>query len=276
MPTLDMWRVGAGRVGRVDRVAHLGEHERALVDLARIGASGGFSSAVTAKRPERSTRSSRPREQWPGQRAAAARPDRARRIGSWLRRRRGHAARCVAHELSQAERPLRRLSTGFCTSRILPCRHPLRALPGLHPDARHLRLHLAMAVGAHAAAGPVAEVLRAVHRAGHAGRGERALAAHLAIEQQPLHPRARGRRPDARAAHGRASARLAPEQQQGLEALIEGFELAGMAHGPEADGVHGSASRARQRSRRVVPHPHPALPPPRGRESAPRRGGRGV
>ena len=38
----------------------------------------------------------------------------------------------------------------------------------------------------HAAAGAVAQLLRAVHRAGHAGRGEHALAAHPAVEQQAL------------------------------------------------------------------------------------------
>ena len=56
----------------------------------------------------------------------------------------------------------------------------------LHPDAAHLRLDLAMAVGAHAAAGPVAQGLRAIHRAGHAGRAQHALAAHLAVEQRAL------------------------------------------------------------------------------------------
>ena len=61
-----------------------------------------------------------------------------------------------------------------------------RALDRLHPDAAHLGLHLAVAVGAHAAARPVAQRLRAVHRARHAGRVQHALAAHLAAEDRLL------------------------------------------------------------------------------------------
>ena len=43
-----------------------------------------------------------------------------------------------------------------------------------------------MAVGTHAAARPVAELFRAVHRAREAGRVQHALAAHLAAEDRLL------------------------------------------------------------------------------------------
>src|SRR4029077_2091695 len=54
----------------------------------------------------------------------------------------------------------------------------------LVPHALHVRLYLAVAVGAHSAAGTVAQVLRAVHGTGHAGRTEDALPAHTAIEEE--------------------------------------------------------------------------------------------
>ena len=68
----------------------------------------------------------------------------------------------------------------------LPVLHARRTLKGVHPDAHHVRLHLAESSGAHAAAGAVAQILGAVHGAGHAGRRKHALAAHLAVEQQAL------------------------------------------------------------------------------------------
>ena len=67
-----------------------------------------------------------------------------------------------------------------------PQRQPLGALDRLEPDAPHLGLDLAVAVRAHAAAGTVAERLRARHRAGHAGRVQHALAAHLATPDRLL------------------------------------------------------------------------------------------
>src|SRR5438270_12476424 len=64
---------------------------------------------------------------------------------------------------------------------IAPQRHPARALPGLDPDAGPVGEDLAGAVGANAAAGPVAQVLGAAHGAAESGRVEDALAAHPAI-----------------------------------------------------------------------------------------------
>src|SRR5439155_9003335 len=62
---------------------------------------------------------------------------------------------------------------------MAPERQPGRSLDRLQPDAAHLRLDLAVAVRAHAPAGTVAQLLRAVHRTGHPGRVEDALAAHV-------------------------------------------------------------------------------------------------
>src|SRR4029078_4613322 len=55
-----------------------------------------------------------------------------------------------------------------------------RALESLDPDAAPLPGHLAPAVRADAAAGAIAEFLRAAHRAHVTGDGQRALTAHPA------------------------------------------------------------------------------------------------
>ena len=62
------------------------------------------------------------------------------------------------------------------------CAHHLAAFERLHPDARHFRNHFAVAVGAHATAGAVAQIFGAVHGAGHACAVQDTLAAHLAIK----------------------------------------------------------------------------------------------
>src|ERR1700716_1941441 len=64
---------------------------------------------------------------------------------------------------------------------ILEDGQPPRALPGLDPDATLVRVHLAVAVGAHPTAGTVAEILGAAHRAAQAGRVQDALSTHAAI-----------------------------------------------------------------------------------------------
>src|SRR6266566_1728812 len=61
-----------------------------------------------------------------------------------------------------------------------------RALDGLQPDAAHLGLDLAVAVRPDAAARPVPQRLRTVHRARHARGMQHALAAHLAAEDRLL------------------------------------------------------------------------------------------
>ena len=101
-----------------------------------------------------------------------------------------------------------------------------------------------MPVLAHAAARAVAQGLGAVHRARHAGGGEGALPAHLAVEQQAL-----GRLLEA----GERLLQLlvadpAPQRMQRdqrlLERAIERVEPLGMAHRPETDGIHLTASQS--------------------------------
>src|SRR5262249_13023454 len=102
---------------------------------------------------------------------------------------------------------------------------------------------LAMPIGADAAARAVAHLLRAVHRAGHAGVAQAALTAHPAIEEEPLHrpldPRHRLLQTlVAEAAHERI------ERHHGaLEALVTSAEAARMARRPQAHAVHRSSSR---------------------------------
>jgi hypothetical protein len=62
----------------------------------------------------------------------------------------------------------------------------LGSVIGLDPDAHHFRLYFTAIVRAHAAAWPIAQRLRTVHGAGHAGGTQHALAAHAAVEQQSL------------------------------------------------------------------------------------------
>src|SRR5439155_18823874 len=61
-----------------------------------------------------------------------------------------------------------------------------RALDGVHPDAAHLRINLAVTVRSHPTARPVAQLLRALHRARESGRVQHALAAHVAAEDRLL------------------------------------------------------------------------------------------
>ncbi len=62
----------------------------------------------------------------------------------------------------------------------------LGSLPSLDPNTRHLGDDLAVAVLAHSAAWPIAQVLRASHRAGHPAAVQHALAAHAAVEEWDL------------------------------------------------------------------------------------------
>lgn len=64
-------------------------------------------------------------------------------------------------------------------------RHLERVFISNDLDAAHCRFNLAVAVGAHATARAVAQVLRTFHRARHAGRMQDALAA-VATAEKPL------------------------------------------------------------------------------------------
>src|SRR6202011_820362 len=78
--------------------------------------------------------------------------------------------------------PFRSLPQG-----VHPAGNPRTAGHRVSPHALHFRAHFAVAVGAHAAARAVAQVLRTVHGARHARGAQDALAAHPTVEQQPLH-----------------------------------------------------------------------------------------
>src|SRR5436190_18400921 len=69
---------------------------------------------------------------------------------------------------------------------IAPDRHLARPLPRLDPDARPVRIDLAVPVLQHAPAGTAPEVLRAPHRVRHPGRVQDALPAHAAVEDRLL------------------------------------------------------------------------------------------
>src|SRR6266550_2140743 len=69
---------------------------------------------------------------------------------------------------------------------ILEDRHAPRALPGFDPDAALVGIHLAVAVGAHATAGAVTQILGAAHRAAEAGRMQDALSTHAAVPHRFL------------------------------------------------------------------------------------------
>src|SRR2546428_6814883 len=69
---------------------------------------------------------------------------------------------------------------------ILEDGEPSRALPGVDPDTSLVGVHLAVAVGADAAARPIAKILGAAHRAAQAGRVQDALAAHPAVPDRFL------------------------------------------------------------------------------------------
>src|SRR6266567_7148482 len=134
---------------------------------------------------------------------------------------------------------------------VPPAPHPLAAVPCLDPDAAHARLHLAESIGTNAAAGAVAHGLGAVHRAGHSGIAERALAAHLAIEQHAL-DRAldRGNRPLQALVADPAQEGIEGDQRP-LEAFIEGLEAARVARRPEAHLIHRSQTAAGAAAARI-------------------------
>ena len=179
MPTLDMWTC-APEASTALIASHTSDSTTARSYTSRGSARSGGLSSVTANRPARSTRSSRPRDECPGRGGSGS-------AGSTSRRSSGRSS-----EAARAPPPARRSCPcgddrrAAASDDPVALAHPARAFPGLHPDTAHLRLDLAMPVGAHPAAGAVAHLLGTVHRAGHAGRAEHALAAHLAVEQQAL------------------------------------------------------------------------------------------
>ena len=122
--------------------------------------------------------------------------------------------------------------------------HQLRTRKGFHPYTAHFRFHLAIAVAAHAAAGPVAQGFRTVHRADHAGRTERTEPAHLGIEKKALdHFFDSGRRPFEAPVADLLKQRM-QEQEHGLEAVIEALEKPGMPGRPATNLVNSLSPNA--------------------------------
>src|SRR5271170_5564560 len=107
------------------------------------------------------------------------------------------------------------------------------AFVGLDPYARHVGIDLAAAVGAHAPARSVAKRLRAIHRAGHPGRGKEAVSAHSAIEERALDVAlGKGHRAfDARVAEPGDERR--DRQEELLDGVIDALKQSGVAHAPE-------------------------------------------
>ena len=216
--------VRAAAVGGVDGVDIAVEHSCALVHILRIGRVrrrelGGDREAAGAQHALEA-----PRRSMPGQdrqrvarnrfvlesHGAAFGLPRFAGAGAGVGRRRGLGVP-LAHHPQPRGAALQALVDRelHLAHRLDAARNALTASIGLDPHAAHLRLDLAIAVGAHAAARAVAQGLRAVHRARHAGRAEHALAAHAAVEQRALDGLLDGRhRPlDALIAERRGTAR---------------------------------------------------------------------
>ena len=136
------------------------------------------------------------------------------------------------------ETPVDRVLHGL--QRLKSGRDAARAGDRLHPDAAHLRAYLAVTVGAHAAAGAVAQVLGAVHRAGHARGAQDALSAHAAVKERALHAALESGHRALQTRIADAPPQGVQRDQHGLEAAVEGREPARVADGPFACGVHGA------------------------------------
>jgi hypothetical protein len=190
--------VGARGVDGVDAVNPAVKDRRAFVDFMRVGAvgrvefggDGEFAAAQDTLQSAARGVSRQGFEQAPGSsgwcRSGFTFGSRLTGVCLWRQRR----ARLRRWRSRAARTRFRAATDRRASGRRGSCRGPdilLGTGPGLHPDAGHVRFDLAMAIGADAAAGAVAQLLRAVHRARHAGRGQHALAAHPAIEQEALY-----------------------------------------------------------------------------------------
>ena len=183
-----------------------------------------------------------------------------------VRERGGHHPRASAFSRAsriQAEEPL---SAWLIGGRIVGDRgalaHAQASLVGLSPDAAHIGIDLAIAVGADAAARAVAQRLRAIHRAGHARLRQNAVAAHAAVEKEALDARlqrrdrafeageadARKDRRGARRSPLRSACRGAPSAPawRTLQVLIRGLRRGGghLPRGSNAEGVRARSRRA--------------------------------
>src|SRR2546421_4434318 len=127
------------------------------------------SSAVTTKRPSRSSPASR--------------------LGAGMRlpTLRGDAV-STTDEVDPRGGPLQLPIDGLLQvlDVVLEDGQAARALPGFDPDAALVGIDLAVAVGAHTTARTVAQILGAAHRAAEAGRVQDALTAHAAVPDRFL------------------------------------------------------------------------------------------
>ena len=200
--------VGAAAVGGVDRVDVAVEHAGAAVDVLGIG---GIRRVELGRHRERARRAARAR----GGRAtcgpagsaadsrAPARPRRSCACAASPATMRADFSRATA---SHDERPASLRSTANCTTCTAALPSRIRALPAIASTQTHLHLRAPLRTGRSARTppqGPLRSSFGTVHRAGHAGRGQHALPAHPAVEEEALHDALHGRHGplDARVAH---------------------------------------------------------------------------
>ena len=155
--TLDMWQCAPEPSVALMPSTQPSKASAALRTSSASAESGGLSSAVTANSPRRSTRSSRPRDEWPGSSTSGADGSGPMSCGCGGERRHASAFVRSRARRSQVEEPFR---AWFERRQDLgdgaPALHREAALIGLHPDAGHCGIDFASAVGPDAAAGAVA------------------------------------------------------------------------------------------------------------------------
>src|ERR1019366_5561533 len=123
---------------------------------------------------------------------------------------------------------------------------PLQPVDRFNPDTAHRRIDFTAAVGAHAAARPIAHLFGAVGRASHAGGGERALAAHLAIEQQLLGRAFEWKQQPFRILEAGPLQRTAQVRGQARTGVIGPLENGRVPYAPMSQRLHAIILDARQ------------------------------
>src|SRR5262249_31057515 len=83
-----------------------------------------------------------------------------------------------------------------------------------------------------------AQVLRTIHRARHTRGAQRALSAHLAVEQRALDQTLSGRDRSFEPLIPNSFPQRMQAAHYGLKRAVEGVETAGVAHRPAAQCVH--------------------------------------
>ncbi len=226
--------IGAAAVGRVDRVGIAVEYAGAAVDLVGIrgirrGELGGHREPARAQHALEAA----------GRYVAGQ--DRQRIAGNrFVLEFHALLSGLLAHDAQPRRASLQALVDRglYVPHGFDAARDALTALVREHPHALHGRDHFAMAVRAHAAAGAVAQLLRAIHRAGHAGRAQHALPAHPAVEQKPLHRALDGSDRPLQPPVADGAPERCETDERGLEPAIDAIESARMTHRPLPHAVH--------------------------------------